>query len=121
MLAVIFEVYPVESARGDYLSIASRVGEFLKDCPGLISIERFQSVTDPKKMLSLSFWESEEAVDQWRNLVEHRMAQKKGRGGLFAGYRLRVAQVLRDYTESERAQAPSDSNTELADAHSKGG
>jgi len=114
MLAVIFEVYPTEEGKGEYLSIAASLREFLKDRPGFISIERFQSIGDQNKVLSLSFWENEQAVQEWRNVLEHRLAQKKGKSELFAKYRIRVAHVLRDYTESDRTQAPSDSNVNLA-------
>jgi len=114
MIVVIFEVYPSKEGKGEYLAIASRLKEFLKDRPGFISIERFQSLADENKLLSLSFWESEEAVQSWRNLLEHRMAQKKGMKELFEKYRIRVAQVLRDYTDSDRNQAPSDSNATLS-------
>lgn len=114
MLAVIFEVWPTESGRSEYLSIAASLREFLKDRPGFISIERFQSIAEQNKVLSLSFWENEEAIHEWRNLFEHRIAQKKGKSELFAKYRIRVVQVLRDYTESERTHAPSDSNVQLA-------
>jgi len=117
MLAVIFEVYPTESGKEEYLSIATSLREFLKERPGFISIERFQSISDQNKVLSLSFWENEEAIEAWRNLFEHRIAQKKGMSELFAKYRIRVAHVLRDYTESERTHAPSDSNAEFADFH----
>jgi heme-degrading monooxygenase HmoA len=115
MLAVIFEVYVRPNGKDEYLSIAASLRESLKDRPGFISIERFQSVTDQNKLLSLSFWDTEQAIEEWRNLFEHRIAQKKGRRELFAKYRIRVARVSRDYTESERTQAPSDSNAELAD------
>ena len=114
MLAVIFEVYPTEAGKAEYLSIAASLREFLKDRPGFISIERFQSIGDENKILSLSFWENEEAVQEWRNLLEHRIAQKKGKNELFTRYRIRVAHVLRDYTESDRTFAPSDSNVALA-------
>jgi heme-degrading monooxygenase HmoA len=76
---------------------------------GFISIERFESITNKGKFVSLSFWRDEEAVRNWRNLLQHREAQKKGRGGIFKSYRLRVAQVMRDYTMDERAQTPADS------------
>ncbi|MCZ7552736.1 MAG: antibiotic biosynthesis monooxygenase [Anaerolineales bacterium] len=117
MLAVIFEVYPIESGMDEYLAIAASLREFLQDRPGFISIERFQSFADEHKLLSLSFWESEEAIEEWRNVLEHRAAQQKGRRELFSRYRIRVAQVVRDYTESERTQAPSDSNAALVELH----
>jgi heme-degrading monooxygenase HmoA len=115
MIVVIFEVYPTKEGKGEYLAIAGNLREFLKDRPGFISIERFQSLGDENKMVSLSFWESEEAVQSWRNLLEHRIAQKKGKKELFEKYRIRVAHVLRDYTDSDRNQAPSDSNAALAE------
>jgi heme-degrading monooxygenase HmoA len=114
MIAVIFEVYPTESGKEEYLSLAADLRDVLIDRPGFISIERFQSISDERKVLSLSFWENEEAVQAWRNLLEHRAAQKKGKIGLFEKYRIRVAHVLRDYTESKREQAPSDSNLALS-------
>ena len=113
MVAVIFEVHPTKEGKAEYLSIAAGLREFLKNRPGFISIERFQSLGDDGKVLSLSFWESEEAVQEWRNLLEHRMAQQRGKAELFERYRIRVAQVLRDYTDAEREQAPSDSNAAL--------
>lgn len=113
MIAVIFEVYPSSEGREEYLQIAAELRTFLEGRDGFISIERFQSLSDEGKVLSLSFWHDEEAVQAWRNLFEHRMAQRKGKEGLFRSYRIRVAEVLRDYTESSRDQAPSDSRAEL--------
>lgn len=109
MIAVIFEVEPAEGRREAYLGLAAELKPLLEASDGFISVERFQSLTDPKRVLSLSFWRDEEAVKAWRNTEEHRQAQRAGRGGVFAGYRLRVAHVLRDYGMSERAQAPDDS------------
>lgn len=109
MIAVIFEVEPAEGHRDAYLDIAATLKPELEKIDGFISVERFQSITNPKKMLSLSFFRDEAAVLQWRNLEKHRQAQAAGRGGVFAGYRLRVASVLRDYGLTERAEAPSDS------------
>ncbi|MDH4266508.1 MAG: antibiotic biosynthesis monooxygenase [Deltaproteobacteria bacterium] len=114
MIAVIFEVYPTKEGKDEYLAIAASLREFLKDRPGFISIERFQSLGDENKVLSLSFWESEEVVQSWRNLREHRIAQQTGKKKLFEKYRIRVAHVLRDYTDSDRNQAPSDSNAAFA-------
>lgn len=109
MVAVIFEVYPTKEGKAEYLAIAATLHDFLKDRPGFISIERFQSLGDDNKLLSLSFWESEESVQEWRNLLEHRMAQQKGKNKLFEKYRIRVARVMCDYTDLERDQAPADS------------
>ena len=109
MIAVIFEVQPVEGRRDTYLTIAADLREQLKAIDGFVSIERFESLSQPGKLLSLSFWRDEAAVHQWRNTEEHRLAQVAGRGGVFADYRLRVAEVLRDYGLHQREQAPGDS------------
>jgi heme-degrading monooxygenase HmoA len=109
MIAVIFEVEPVDGRRDAYLGIAADLRPLLDGIDGFISVERFQSLANPGKLLSLSFWRDEEAVKAWRNTEEHRRAQKAGRGGLFAGYRLRIAHVLRDYGLTDRDEAPRDS------------
>lgn len=117
MIAVIFEVEPAEGRKEDYLEIAAKMRPMLQEVEGFISVERFQSLTDPAKILSLSFFEDEEAVKRWRTLSAHRGAQSDGRAGVFAGYRLRVAGVLRDYGMFDRAQAPEDSKA----VHAKDG
>ena len=109
MIAVIFEVQPAEGKRDAYLGIAAELRPLLDGIDGFISIERFQSLVDPNRILSLSFWRDEEAVKAWRNTEEHRQAQKAGRCGIFAGYRLRIAHVVRDYGLTERDGAPADS------------
>ena len=109
MIAVIFEFTPVEGRFADYKALADGLADDVRNSDGFVSIERFESITSKGKFVSLSFWRDEEAVRKWRNLQKHREAQKKGRGGIFKSYRLRVAHVLRDYTLDERAQAPADS------------
>ena len=109
MIAVIFEVRPAEGQMQHYLDIAAALRADLSRVEGFISVERFQSLTDPGKLLSLSFFRDEEAVRQWRNLAAHRTAQAKGRSGIFAEYRLRIASVIRDYGLNDRAEAPQDS------------
>ncbi len=111
MIAVIFEVEPAKGQMDRYLDIAAALKSDLERIEGFLSVERFQSLTNPEKLLSLSFFESEDSVQAWRNLPSHRKAQSAGRTGTFAGYRLRVAQVLRDYGLNERDQAPKDSQT----------
>jgi heme-degrading monooxygenase HmoA len=106
MHAVIFEVEPEPGRRQDYLDIAARLRPELEKIDGFISVERFESLTNPGKILSLSFWRDEAAVAAWRRQEEHREAQRAGRGGIFHTYRLRVAAVLRDYGMNERAEAP---------------
>jgi heme-degrading monooxygenase HmoA len=109
MIAVIFEVEPADGRRGDYLAIAADLKPLLTGIDGFISVERFQSLTNPDKILSLSFFRDEAAVAQWRNTQAHRNAQRAGRADIFADYRLRVATVVRDYGFRSRDQAPTDS------------
>ena len=109
MIAVIFEVHPADGRKEHYLDIAAGLRPQLEKIDGFISVERFQSLTDPSKILSLSFFRDEAAIEQWRNLSAHRSAQSKGRAGIFDGYRLRIASVIRDYGLHDREQAPADS------------
>ena len=97
MIAVIFEVWPASGRKEDYLAIAATLKPDLEKMDGFISVERFQTLTDPGKLLSLSFWRDEDAVKNWRNQEDHRRSQAAGRGGVFADYRLRIASVVRDY------------------------
>ena len=109
MLAVIFEVWPAEGRAQEYFDLAAALRTDLQNIDGFVSIERFQSLTSPDKFVSISFWRDENAVRAWRSLEAHRSAQEKGRAGVFADYRLRVASVVRDYTMNERGEAPLDS------------
>src|SRR5690554_7612098 len=109
MIAVIFEVIPKQERYQDYLDIAAELRPLLAEIDGFLSIERFESLTQPGKILSLSFWRDEQAVAQWRQLERHRAAQTQGREVVFDDYRLRVATVMRDYGMHERDQAPADS------------
>ncbi len=109
MIAVIFEVWPKEGRRDAYLDIAAELREELTQIKGFVSVERFQSVTDPGKLLSVSFFEDEEAVRRWRNTAQHRAAQEAGRRNLFGDYRIRIASVMRDYGMDRRDEAPQDS------------
>jgi heme-degrading monooxygenase HmoA len=109
MIAVIFEVWPAEGRAAEYFDLAAALKADLEKIDGFVSVERFESLTTRGKYLSLSFWRDEEAIRRWRNLTRHRMAQARGRSGVFADYRLRVASVIRDYGKNERAGAPEDS------------
>lgn len=109
MIAVIFEVYPNSRFRQEYLNIAADLAKSLAAVEGFISIERFESLSHPGKLLSLSFWRDENAVAAWRDHQAHRLAQATGRHHIFDAYRLRVAHVMRDYGKFERDQAPADS------------
>jgi heme-degrading monooxygenase HmoA len=113
MIAVIFEVEPTEEGHAAYLEHAARLRPMLEQMDGFISVERFQSLTDPRKLVSLSFWRDETSVRAWREHAEHRATQAAGRAGIFRNYRLRVATVVRDYGLHERDQAPRPSATEL--------
>lgn len=109
MIAVIFEFTPAAGRFPDYMDLVAQLKPELEKAEGFISLERFESITAPGKFVSLQFWKDEESVKRWRNVQLHREAQKKGRAGIFAGYRLRIAAVQRDYTLDARAQAPKDS------------
>jgi heme-degrading monooxygenase HmoA len=109
MIAIIFEVWPADGHRDTYLNLAAALRKDLEAMDGFISVERFESLTEPGKMLSLSFWRDEAAVAGWRNQTRHRGTQARGRGGVFRDYRLRVAGVMRDYGMFERDEAPDDS------------
>ena len=109
MIAVIFEVWPAEGRTGEYLDLAAALRPKLEGIDGFLSVERFNSITEPGKLLSLSFWRDEAAVLAWRGLPAHRATQAEGRGGVFRDYRLRVAGVIRDYGMVERDEAPEDS------------
>ncbi|WP_395830553.1 antibiotic biosynthesis monooxygenase family protein [Elstera sp.] len=109
MIAVIFEVWPAEGQTATYLDTAALLKEELLGIDGFISIERFESLATPGKLLSLSFWRDEAAVLDWRNRPAHRAAQSLGRSGVFQNYRLRIASVIRDYGLTDRKEAPEDS------------
>ena len=109
MIAVIFEVWPKPERKQEYLDIAAGLRPLLEKIDGFISIERFESLSEPGKILSLSIWRDEHAVAAWRQLEQHRSAQEKGRAEVFKDYRLRVAGVIRDYGMKSRDQAPGDS------------
>ena len=109
MIAVIFEFTPAEGRFPDYMELVGTLKADLDQADGFISLERFESITTRGKFVSLQFWRDEEAVRKWRNVQKHREAQKKGRAGIFASYRLRIATIGRDYTNDSRREAPKDS------------
>jgi heme-degrading monooxygenase HmoA len=109
MIAVIFEVWPTQTRKQDYLDLAAELKPLLEKIDGFISVERFESLHEPGKILSLSFFRDEQAIAQWRQLEAHRAAQARGRAGIFKNYRLRVASVMRDYAMFDRSHAPRDS------------
>ena len=109
MIAVIFEFTPAPGRFPDYMELVGQLKPQLDEAEGFISLERFESITAPGKFVSLQFWRDDECVQKWRKLQQHREAQKKGRAGIFASYRLRIAGVVRDYSMDSRSQAPADS------------
>ena len=109
MIAVIFEVRPHPDHKAGYLDAAETLRPLLAQADGFISVERFESLSRPGTILSLSFWRDEQAVQRWRNQEAHRSVQAEGRRSIFADYRLRVAAVLRDYGMHDRDAAPEDS------------
>ena len=109
MIAVIFEFEPNAGKTDDYMDIASQLRPIVEGIDGFISIERFESLSQPGKILSLSFWRDEEAVKESRNIAEHRQAQRDGRNGIFSDYRLRIASVIRNYGMHDRDEVPEDS------------
>ena len=109
MIAIIFEVFPKKGKVEEYLDIAARMRPMVENVEGFISVERFRSISNPDKLLSISYFVDEAAVARWRNLSEHRTAQSKGRSDIFDDYRIKVLSVIRDYGMDDREQAPTDS------------
>jgi heme-degrading monooxygenase HmoA len=108
MMAVIFEVWPAGGRKDDYLKLAAKLRAEVEKIDGFISVERFESLYEEGKLLSLQFWRDEEAIRQWRTHLQHRQAQALGQSEMFADYRLRIAKVVRDYGPDDRGQAPAD-------------
>ena len=107
-MAVIFEVWPAEGRRDEYLRLAAELRAEVAQIDGFISVERFESLYEAGKLLSLQFWRDEAALKRWRDHLDHRRMMAAGRGHLFADYRLRVAEVVRDYGPDRRDQTPAD-------------
>ncbi len=114
MMAIIFEVWPASGRKDEYLQLAAALRSEVEQIEGFISVERFESLYEEGKLLSLQFWQDDAAVARWRNHLDHRRVQAMGRGGLFADYRLRVAEVVRDYGPRHRSEAPADLATHPA-------
>jgi heme-degrading monooxygenase HmoA len=106
MFVVVFEVQPKPGREQDYLDIAASLKPDVERIEGFISVERFQSMTNPGKLVSVSYWQDDAAVKRWREHAKHHLAQLSGRGQIFADYRITVAEVERQYGMFERAQAP---------------
>lgn len=109
-VVVLFEVTPTAEGKKRYLELAAQLKPLLSDAEGFIRAERFGSLSEEGKLLSMNVWESEEAVEKWRNNLHHRMSQSEGRAKLFESYRITVASVVREYGDSDREEAPADSD-----------
>ena len=109
MIAVLFESKPHPGQKDAYLAAGARLGPLVESFDGFIEIERFESITNPGKVIAISYWRDEESVERWRNLEVHRKITNTSRRTIFADYRLRVARIIRDYTMRDRGQAPEDS------------
>lgn len=110
MIYVIFEVIINEGQRDKYLELASELRDDLFASDGFLKSERFLSLTNERKVLSLSIWKDEESIEKWRNKAEHRMAQRQGRELVFESYNISVASKIRSYSDIDRREAPGDSN-----------
>lgn len=108
MMAVIFEVWPAAGRKDEYLQLAAALRREVEQIDGFISVERFESLYEEGKLLSLQFWRDDASIARWRTHLDHRRAQALGRGEIFADYRLRVAEVVRDYGPRRRLEAPAD-------------
>ena len=102
MIAVIFEVEPKDGRARDYFDLAAGLKAELETIDGFISVERFESLTTPGRYVSLSFWRDETAVKAWREHADHQAAQETGKAAVFADFRIRVAEVTRDYSLKDR-------------------
>lgn len=109
-IIVLFEVKPTAAGRQRYLDLAAGLKPLLAGFEGFIAAERYTSLSDEGKLLSMNVWTDEAAVERWRNMVEHRLSQKEGRETLFESYKITVCSAIRTYTDTDRAEAPRDSN-----------
>lgn len=109
-IIVLFEVKPTREGMQRYLDLAAALKPLLAGFEGFIRAERFSSLNEEGKLLSMNVWTDEEAVARWRNVVEHRMSQREGREKLFESYRITVCKAIREYSDTERSEAPDDSN-----------
>ena len=112
-VVVLFEVNLAPGAKERYLDLAAQLKPLLEGFEGFIRTERFLSLSEDGKLLSMNVWTDEASVERWRNVAEHRISQKEGREKLFTSYRITVCSVLREYSDSNRSQAPADSNAAL--------
>ncbi|MCC8024069.1 MAG: antibiotic biosynthesis monooxygenase [Clostridium sp.] len=112
-IIVLFEVKPTKAGMKKYLDLAAMLKPVLAGFEGFIRAERFTSLNEDGKLLSMNVWTDEAAVEGWRNIMQHRMSQKEGRDKLFENYKITVCSEIRSYTDTERGQAPQDSNRHL--------
>ena len=103
MIAVLFEAWPAEGRGDRYLDLAAALGPELAAIDGFLGIERFASLAEPGKLLSLSWWRDEAAIAAWRDFGPHRAAQVEGRAGIFRDYRISIATGVRGQCMHDRA------------------
>ena len=111
-IIVLFEVKPTPDGMKRYLDLATALKPLLKGFEGFIRAERFSSLTEEGKLLSMNVWSDEAAVERWRNMAEHQMSQQEGREKLFESYRITVCSAIRSYTDQDRKEAPSEKGDE---------
>ena len=109
-IIVLFEVTPTKEGMQKYLDLAAALKPMLAGFEGFIRADRFSSLNEEGKILSMNVWTDEAAVERWRNVMQHRMSQKQGREKLFESYKITVCSEIRSYTDTERTEAPNDSN-----------
>ena len=109
-IVVLFEVKPTEAGMKKYLDLAAALKPMLAGFEGFMRAERYSSLNEEGKLLSMNVWKDAAAVERWRNVMQHRMSQKEGREKLFESYKITVCPEIRSYTDTDRAQAPQDSN-----------
>ncbi|MGE5649528.1 MAG: antibiotic biosynthesis monooxygenase family protein [Bacillota bacterium] len=90
--AVIFTSLRTDGDNG-YADTARRMVELAAQQPGFLGIE---SVRDGIG-ITVSYWESPDAIRAWKANAEHQLAQERGRGDWYSAYRIRIARVERDY------------------------
>ncbi len=113
-IIVLFEVTPTTEGMEKYLELAAQLKPMLIGHEGFISAERFQSLNTDGKLLSMNVWENEEAVEKWRNNLNHRLSQAEGKSKLFESYKITICESIREYTDLDRTNAPKDSNDYFA-------
>ncbi len=92
--AVIFTARRAEGDHG-YADAAARMEELARTMPGYLG---FESARDEDGFsIAISYWETEEAITNWKQSAEHLEAQHNGRAKWYKDYKVRVSKVERAY------------------------